>query len=317
MLAIDTILKATRHRNNAYILNTPPLPTAQKHFLYLRFNKVTVYDHCHDVWGLNNVCVASTPPDDLYCADFISIAADNPYYLHSKILYEYKPAVLVFGGNLPYLDGDVVASGDDFTLYSYQNADKYTLYDEHGMVHWNNYRRGHTKYYVDDVSNYINKFAATQFSLGQIVSLCEICCGDGLWLNHVRNVEFGTDSDPTAITIAKRLLNDKEIRLLELDAHRTLPLLDSNRMWGIMLLDAFEHLHQGPQFLKVLSSMPHVKHVFLLNPVPNNSKFHPREYTHSELEQLWVAHGWKTLYAKEYKHAPGYHKKFFHFEKGA
>lgn len=319
MITPEQLATYLRYAYVAHVVNAPNNDHKEWQEFFRRFSLVHLYDSWFAANKLPNVrdtdWVGRT---DFYLADLIVISSECPRDLPVASLFEFGPVVLVMGNaKKPAIPHKEVYRDDDCVVFDFRNSDKYPLYKQHGVVHWRNYERGYTKHYVDAVSNYINKFTADSFSLGHQQHLCEIGCGDGLWLHKIKDLDFGTDSDEHGVAAAKTMLSAKgtpDCRIVQVDAHRTLPLLCENKSWGVCLFDAFEHLWLQEAFLRRLSRMPHVEHAFVLNPKPNNSPHHPKEYEHHDLASLWRSYGWSVKYSEEFTQRTGYHKKFFHFE---
>lgn len=172
-------------------------------------------------------------------------------------------------------------------------------YKKRGAYHWDKYDKSSGfRELVDKVTALVRN--------GNHQHVLDVGCGDGLY-THLMGA-YGIDSDPDAIRLAaSRGVNCK---LLDLWNLRQL----SRQKWdAICLFDTLEHLYEQERVIALLGK--HTDRLYILNPEPNDSEHHVREFTADKLSTWMKARGWRENRKQPMSASPSNLKTFFEFVK--
>lgn len=171
--------------------------------------------------------------------------------------------------------------GDDHILHFPEGASPYAKYRDRGDYHWQLYSAGKTKTLVDQVVAQVREICTAW----GYQDLLDVGCGDGLYTSLLG--AFGVDNCAEALRCAREHGAD----CASCDVYRLHEL--QRRFDAALVFDTLEHLHWPELALRRLGQVTDV--LLVLNPEPDGSRWHVREFRHDELEQFLRERGWDVL----------------------
>jgi FkbM family methyltransferase len=187
----------------------------------------------------------------------------------------------------------------------------YMKYAERGAYHWQRYESGKTKEVVDRVVAYVKARGPE--------SVLDVGCGDGLFtvlLGRAGVPEvIGLDPNATAVALARERGADA-VHGTIYQAAALVPKFERGvylrknryRFDAVCLFDVFEHLHKQDLAFTILSGLTDT--LYVLNPDPDGSRWHVKEFTRDELVAYVTARGWRVVHEARFPQ-----KTFLHLEK--
>jgi FkbM family methyltransferase len=181
-------------------------------------------------------------------------------------------------------------------------AHPYSKYEARGAYHWVYYENGKTRATVDAVVAYIR---AQGHKL-----IVDLGCGDGLFAAKLAErggpEVVGIDNNSTAVKLARQ----KGVTAHHQNIYYATA--SFNRVWpdAVCLFDTLEHLHKPELALAVVRELAPV--CYVLNPDPNGSVWHTREFPQDEFPAFAAANGWTAKLVASYVITGKNHKTLFH-----
>lgn len=178
--------------------------------------------------------------------------------------------------------GQRTSVGDDVIMtIDPGRFNEYTKYREKGDYHWQKYETGKMRDVVDAVAAAVNGC--------RYARVLDVGCGDGVFTARMAGA-VGIDTNPVAVRLARRHHVEAH-ELSAFDAHLL------GRFDAVTMFDAFEHMPKQGLLLDRLHAVAPNLHV--LNPEPNGSEWHTREFRVNELIDFAAGHGWRALNLSE------------------
>lgn len=199
------------------------------------------------------------------------------------------------------LEAEVRGTAGADVIYAFgpDGAKPYTKYAERGAYHWAQYESGKMTACVDGVVAYVNARGHRH--------VLDVGCGDGLFTVKLDNT-FGVDNNTTAIKLAHEHL--AEVR--HMNAYRIAqPGAFGVKFDAVFLADCLEHLSKPVLMLDLLHRVAPV--LYVLNPVPNGSRWHITEFTDDGLIGLATELGWRLVHRQEFEVTGKSSKTLLHF----
>jgi FkbM family methyltransferase len=149
----------------------------------------------------------------------------------------------------------------------------YVKYAERGDYHWQQRK-------MDACAAEVAKIV----NAGNHDLVLDVGCGDGAFTAKLDRA-VGIDNNKTAVELA--VAHGVDAR--HLSAYRAHKL---GQFGAVCMFDVFEHLPKQELLLDRLHRV--TKNLYVLNPVPNGSRWHVREFTDAGLVATASVHGWRV-----------------------
>jgi FkbM family methyltransferase len=176
-------------------------------------------------------------------------------------------------------------------------ARPYAKYRDRGAYHWVDYENGKTTHIVDETVAYIKAQGHA--------SLVDLGCGDGLYTHKLG--AFGVDNNVHAVDLARQ----RGVDCAHLSVYRAREL--KRRFDAACMFDVFEHLYKQDLALRVAADLAPV--LYLLNPAPNGSEWHTREFEDDALVAYAAKRRWRLVHRIRFLKRDDVRKTLLHLEK--